>query len=148
MRFDDRAVGGFFEDLPVLAFVLAGVLSVSGTAAWTSSELVEAGQLDALERKASSLVSAIVSDLQDSEVMLTLEMIAAANLSSASDVLAEGISCYVTIWCVHPFRELLLSYGDVGDDPALVGSDSSFMNMLCDGGVVGVSEVRAIVWYE
>lgn len=148
MRFDDRAVGGFFEDLPVLAFVLAGVLSVSGTAAWTGNELAEAGQLDTLERSAASLVSVIVSDLRDSEVMLTLEMTAAANLSSASDVLAEGIGHYVTIWCVHPFRELLLSYGDVGDEPTLVGSDSSFVNMLCDEGVVGVSEVRAIVWYE
>lgn len=148
MRFDNVAVGGFFEDLPVLAFVLAGVLSVSGTAVWTSGELAEAGQITSLERHATNLVSAAVSVLRGLGTAPDLETVACVNLSGLLDGLTEDLGCIIAVWCVHPFRELVLSCGDIGTSPASVGSDSSYMNVLCGGGVVGVLEVRALVWCD
>jgi hypothetical protein len=147
MRSDTDAIGGFFEDLPVLAFVLAGVLSVSGTATWVGWSMEDAARERSLEDVASSLVSAVVLSLRVNSDVPTVEHIAGSNLSAPIERLGTDMGYVITVWCVHPYRELLLSAEHGWSGPSTSGFHREFMNVACPGGLVGVVEVRALVWY-
>lgn len=146
MRWDTGAIGGFFEDLPVLAFVLAGTLSVACTASWASGFMSEEERLEALERAASDLVTSVRLELQELGSVPTAESVRQANLSGSIETLPEGTQCLVSLWCVHPMNECLLTEASGACEPEVACSDSAFMNMLCDQGFVGVLEVRVLVW--
>lgn len=146
MRSDTDAVGGFFEDLPVLAFVLAGVLSVAGTASWASEQLSEEGRYEALERSASQLVTGVVLELQKTDGMPTIEAVRCADLSGPMDKLPDGVASLVSIWCVHPENECLLTVPSCESEPQVARSGSTLLNALCDGGAIGILEVRVLVW--
>ncbi|MGD9962435.1 MAG: hypothetical protein AB7S97_00825 [Thermoplasmata archaeon] len=140
------AVGGFFEDLPVLAFVLAGVLSVAGTASWASGMLSEDEWCEELERSASQLVAAVVAELRGVDILPTVEAVRQADVSSLMRALPEGTHGLVSVWSVHPVTERLLMVGSCEGEPLLARSESMLMNAVFDGGAVGILEVRVLVW--
>jgi len=146
MRGDQEAVGGFFEDLPVLAFVLAGVMSVAGTACWTSGQLSGTDDSDALGLSATRLAADVVMGLGGSGVLPSIEAVRSANLSVQLASLPEGLACLVSVWCIHPDVELLLVVGDDDSDPEVASSERVLVNASCDGGFVGILEVRVLVW--
>jgi hypothetical protein len=146
MKSDTGAVGGFFEDLPVLAFVLAGVLSVAGTACWASELLSDGERSDAVEHSASQLIVGIVLEMQDSDVLPTVEAVRSANLSDPIGALSDRFSCLVSIWHIHPGNERLMVVGSCEGAPALACSARVLMNVICDDGAVGILEVRVFVW--
>lgn len=146
MRGDTEAVGGFFEDLPVLAFVLAGVLSVAGTASWTSVMLADDERCEALELAASQLLVRVVSEIRGGDVLPTTEAVKRANLSSPMSELPDGVVSLVSVWCVHPVNECLLTVSRCDGEPTIACSESVFINALCDGGMIGILEVRVLVW--
>ncbi len=146
MRGDVDAVGGFFEDLPVLAFVLAGVMSVAGTASWASGIMSESDRDEALERSASLLACSVVIELQDAGDVPTAEAVMRANLSEVLDSLPDGLGCLVSVWCVHPEDGLLLTVSRGAGEHVLACSAKVLMNAICGGGAVGILEVRVLVW--
>ncbi len=146
MRSDTEAVGGFFEDLPVLAFVLAGVLSVAGTASWTSVMLADDERCEALELAASQLLVKVVSEICGADVLPTTESVRRANLSSPMDELPDGVVGLVSVWCVHPVNECLLMVSLCEGEPTIACSEGALIDALCDGGMVGILEVRVLVW--
>lgn len=146
VRSDTDAVGGFFEDLLVLAFILAGVLSVSGTAAWVSESIDETARSRNLEEVACSLVSGAVLVLRTPSELPSTEHVVNSDLSGLVDRFVGRLSCLVTLWCVHPYKELLLIMERGSGAPTAASSDRAYMNVLCAGGLIGVLEVRAFVW--
>ncbi|GEM_PF-2173050 len=146
MRGNQDAVGGFFEDLPVLAFVLAGVMSVAGTACWTSGQLSETDDSDALGQSAARLVADVVVDLRGDGALPSVEAVRSANLSLRLAGLPEGLACLISVWCIHPDLESLLVVGEADSDLEVARSERALMNASCEGGVVGILEVRVLVW--
>lgn len=146
MRGDTEAVGGFFEDLPVLAFVLAGVLSVAGTASWASGMMSEGDLCEELERSASQLVAAVVAELRGVDTLPTVEAVRHADISGLMRTLPEGAEGLVSVWSAHPVNERILVVGSCEGEPLLARSESMLMNAVFDGGAVGILEVRVLVW--
>ncbi len=146
MRSDQDAVGGFFEDLPVLAFVLAGVMSVAGTACWTNGQLSETDDSDALGLAAARLAADVVMELRGDGALPSIETVRSANLSLQLAGLTEGLACLVSVWCIHPALEPLLVVGVTDSDPEVASSGRVLMNASCVGGIVSVLEVRVLVW--
>lgn len=146
MKRDIDAIGGFFEDLPVMAFVLAGALSVAGVACWTSERLAEDADIGMLERSASLMVDSIMVELGWPGDIPSAEGIRSANLSESLTCLENGLASLVSIWCVHPRIEPLLVMGEFDGYPATASSDGMRMNVLCVDGIVGIMEVRVLVW--
>jgi hypothetical protein len=146
MREDIDGVGGFFEDLPVLAFVLAGVLSVAGTACWTAESRSAGDALEGLEACADLLVADVVAELTRSSPTPSTESIRRTNLSVPFGHMAEGTAGVVSVWCVHPGSEPLLVASTGDSEPCDACSDRALMNALREDGTVCVVEVRALVW--
>jgi len=145
MKNDTDAVGGFFEDLPVLVFVLAGVMSVAGTACWTG-DLLSEDDSERLARDASRLVTTAVDALVGQGGLVSVEAVRSANLSGPLSSVIDAPRYIVSVWCVHPQLEPLLVVGESEGDPATACSESMYMNALCEDGVIGILEVRALVW--
>lgn len=148
MKGDEDGVGGFFEDIPVLAFVLAGVLSVAGTASWAAGELAMAETSEELERSASQLLTAVMARLRDLGQVPQIESVRAVDLSQPLLERDPRFSCMASVWCLHPVNEPLIVVGEPGEEPETVGSGRGLMNVLCEAGVVGVMEVRVFVWED
>lgn len=146
MRQDTSAVGGFFEDLPVLAFVLAGVLSVASTACWSAEELAGGDVLDDLSREAGRALKAAVGSLQPHPCFPTLESVRVANLSGISQVLGDEYGWMASVWSLHPEVRQILVSGQLGSDPMFARSAESLINAICDDGTIAILEVRVVVW--
>ena len=146
MRRDTEAVGGFFEDLPVLAFVLAGVLSVAGTACWTGEQARESGLEVSLERSADLLITSVVLSLTGTSATPSMDSIRCAELSEAFCCLDQWEAALVSVWCVHPASEPLLVVSTTDGEPGLASHQRVFLNALFPGGTVGIVEVRVLVW--
>jgi hypothetical protein len=146
MRGDTDGVGGFFEDLPVLAFVLAGVVSVAGTACWAAEIISEFDASERLEAGADLLVAEVMMELTRSGPTPPTESIRRADLSVPFGHMAEGTAGAVSIWCVHPSTEPLLVAWTAEGEPCDACSARAFMNALLEDGAVCVVEVRALVW--
>ncbi len=139
-------VAGFFEDLPVLTFVLAGVsvLVVSGT--WVA-KAIDAGEAEAdLEDRAletaEGVLGGCISNVGQTPRLSSLRDM---NLSSS---IPSGLGGHVvTIALLHPKFEVLSSSsaGDIG-----LATRTAFARVLFNAVDekmrVCVLEVRVIVW--
>lgn len=146
----EDAVGGFFEDLPVLALVLMGTLTLLSSSVVSSQELSADRDADRLDALADGVVKGIVSRLTGDEaveVMPTVSALRHVNLSAFLGGSGADVDCCAGIMLVHPRAEWLCSFG-TGDPHGAVrtGFREAVMNALCDDGSVAVAVVRAIVW--
>lgn len=148
MKRDTSGALGFFEDLPVMVFVLAGVASLIATAAWSEATIKEGTLHSDLERLAE-LVSAWILDGAPGEVrtLPTADAFRALNLSSLAELLPEGRSFTAAVTQRHPVVEALNSYSAQSFElPSLTGCSLRFLNAIDGLSRVVVVEVRVVVW--
>ena len=149
MKSDLAAVAGFFEDLPVLVLVLAGVLSLIFSSVWVSEARSSAQKDSELTFEAREIVSRTSQEIKfsgASDVIPLLGHVKSLNLSDCS-LVAQSYDVHLTIQIVYPKKELVCEYSS-NDDPgsSSTGFASKFLNAIDDSGLTIILEVQAIVW--
>lgn len=149
MRNDEYAIAGFFEDLPVMLIILAGVatLAISGmTASGRISQQQAQAEIDTL---AGRLVDSIIVSMSRGPTIEHVPLSATISVNTsrcAADVL-DGESWSVAYIIRYPQVGWLLVEKSSEDKPLKdTGYASRLVNVVVDNGTVGVLEVTAIVW--
>ncbi|MDH3364791.1 MAG: hypothetical protein OEM29_02130 [Thermoplasmata archaeon] len=147
MRDDHLGIGGFFEDLPVLLFVLTGTLLLIGTNVWVMEGRGVLEAVSSCEQQAEDLVGTFMLALSNKcGADATVESVRFVNSS-----LLDNGSTWPGVWAIsvsviHPWQELLLSLGNQTEP---TGADAGWHNRLFNlrYGVSGsaVAEVVAYV---
>ena len=150
MHADDDGVAGFFEDLPVLAFILAGVFAlVSSSATVCQMRLQErAGiELEMLANEFADLLVVKLCAVFPDHSAPDVGSIGALNVTEiASDVLV-GMHFQVALVLIHP--ELKWLRTESSDDNITADracSTSRLLKVLLPDGGVGIMEVRCVVF--
>ena len=150
MRFDGKAVGGFFEDLPVLAIILTGTALLLSANAFIVGQRCDADTVRALEAAAESLADGVLLELTDRDAMsVPIERLKALEASSV-DSFVEG--CYgwaVAITLLHPWQETIVT---VRSDGAARVEDAGWHSQLFNVAIgitgVAVAELVAVVYTD
>ena len=150
MRADRSGVAGFFEDLPVLMFVLSGVVALVLTSVFVSERMTADrmdGQLDAVAKR---IVDSVASEMLFScgpEVLPTVNSICAFDYSDLVSQLSDGRGFALSVFSLHPSFGCMLSIcSDQSSAPRSTGYASELLNALDDNGLIMVLEVRVVVW--
>lgn len=150
MNRDDKGVAGFFEDLPVLMFVLIGVISLVLSGIWVARSLDSVHGLDELESFAEMLVDGVLSRLVRPETPGLMSSVAAAQCLDVSGIARDIIGerhCMVSIIARFPYYAWLNMYSDnQTDQPNLTGYCSRLLSAADGQGRTTIVEVRAVVW--
>lgn len=150
MRAECDGVAGFFEDLPVLMFVLAGVASLVLTSVFASERIASATRADELEAIADRAVASVCSEMltaRGPDAPPSLASIRSMNCSELMRQAVEGRDFALSIVCLHPSLGRVLHLSSNGTDmPGQTGYASELVNALADDGLVVVVDVRVIVW--
>jgi hypothetical protein len=149
MRADDAAVAGFFEDLPVLLIILAGVsvLVLSGVVA--SERLAEAEREIELDQTASRFVASIMTSLVRDPSMdhTSVALLVSLNISRCACDALDGESWSASLVLLGTFAEWLRTESSAGTQPlADTGYSACLLNAVMDDGLIGVVEVTVLVW--
>jgi len=148
MRRDDSGVGGFVEDLPVLFFVLGGVMMLVATSAWASQQLVDSDTQRQLDAIAWSVLERLLEAMRDgAQDVLSASKMNQSGLTSA--VLRCDIKCplAVSVWERYPEQSLLASHQSAGVGMnATSAHASSLLNAVDDRGLTVVLEVTVFVY--
>jgi len=150
MRANRSGVAGFFEDLPVLMFVLSGVVALVLTSVFVS-ERMTADRLDEeLDAVAKRIVDSVASEMLFScgpDVLPTVASIGAFDYSDLVSQLSGGRGFALSVFSLHPsFGCILNISGGQRSAPRSTGYASELLNALGDNGLNMVLEVRVIVW--
>ena len=110
VREDDTAVGGFFEDLPVLVLVLCGVATIIAASVLSSSRISEERQDEWLQEAAAGFADRIVESALQTEgaEYPTIAKLRALNVSRLAAGLPESVGYAVSLVQVYPKFEWLL----------------------------------------
>jgi len=150
MKDDCHGVAGFFEDLPVLMFVLAGVFIVVAAGVWTSNTLEAQRMRDSLEALAESLVNEVVLEIQarlGGESFPTVSALSHLNLSHLAGGVFPVHHCSIAIIERYPEARWLAHCSDETPDfPVQAVGAAKLLNAFDAHLMVVVVEVRAIVW--
>jgi len=150
MRKDDHAVAGFFEDLAVMVFILAGVSLLISS--YASSSLVAQAQAEQerLDYLAEDFVTRVVSLAMEAgegpagpsvSVLRGLDLPTVAQRSLAGRCVAASISV------LHPYPQVVISFSSEEPyDPLVTGYSEELMNAVDEAGMVVIVEVRCVVW--
>jgi hypothetical protein len=149
VRSDDSAIAGFFEDLPVLLIVLAGVATLVLSGVSASERLSRESAQRALDNTAARFVDSIMLSLSKSltDQHVSLSAIMSVNVSSCT----SGVLCHesyrVAFVELYPEVRWLRVEPNAAD---LSGTDTGFashlINTVMNDGAVGVVGVTAFVW--
>lgn len=146
----EDAVGGFFEDLPVLALVLLGVFLLVSTSALVSQELSGRRESERLGSVAEDILNAIMVHLTSGDLtghMPTVPAMRQIDLRALADPVANCAGYCASIVSIHPRTEWLSSAtaGDilVAQHVAYAGG---FLNALLEDGSVAILEVKVLAW--
>ena len=150
MRFDGKAVGGFFEDLPVLAVILTGTALLLSANAFIVGQRCAVDTVRVLEAAAENLADGVLLELTDGGAMpVPIERLKALEASSA-DVFVEG--CYgwvVAIALLHPWQEAIVN---LRSDGAAQVEDAGWHSQLFNVAIgitgVAVAELVAVVYTD
>ena len=149
MKKDERGVAGFFEDLPVLLFVLAGTFTIV-VSAWNASQVVVSGEENkALERLTERCAALLLSEIagEHPETVITVASVCSTKLIDIATEFLDGSAFCLSIVMVHPELEWLLQESDrSGGVPERACSVSRLLNALADDGCTAILVVRIIVW--
>ena len=148
MRCDTSGVAGFFEDLPVLLLVLAGVSSVVLTGAWCSEQRADSAGHDDLSAEAELLVrAALLAASGGRSSLVTVDALLAL---SPEDLAEAGSSCVgwtVVVEIVYPTGERHeLSSGSECTFSCDLGWACELVNAAYDGDRIAIAEVIGIAW--
>jgi hypothetical protein len=150
VRSDIDAVAGFFEDLPVLIYVLSGTLVLASSATWAAQFVSESRDTRSLGHLAESLADKALAEIRNGQPdwhLPTVRSLEGLNLSHLGDDL-QGRKFAISITMRHPTEDFVFSAG-MGDlnDTISTGFCSRFLNALTDDGLVAILELRVIVWH-
>jgi len=146
----EDAVGGFFEDLPVLALVLLGVFLLVSTSTLVYQESSGRREYDRLESVTQDIAKAIIGHLSrgdESSHLSTVSAMREINLEALADSVADCAGYCASVVLLHPRTEWLSSAA-TGDlhDARQVAYAAGFLNAILDDGSVAVVEVRVLAW--
>jgi hypothetical protein len=146
---DERGVAGFFEDLPVLMFVLAGTFTIV-VSAWNASQVVISREEDkALELLTDRCAELLLSELVGEHpwTVVTVASVCSTRLTQIVAEFLEGREFCMSIVMVHPeLKWILQAPGRSGEAPERACSASRLINALTDGGYTAILAVRIVVW--
>ena len=150
MKADCDGVAGFFEDLPVLMFVLTGVFIVVAAGVWTSNTLEAQRVRDRFEVLAAGLVNEVVLEIEarlGGRAFPTVSALSHLNLSHLVGGVLPAHRCSIAIIERYPEVRWLVRWSDETPDSAIqtVGA-AKLLNAFDEHLMVVVVEVRAIVW--
>ena len=150
MKADCDGVAGFFEDLPVLMFVLTGVFIVVAAGVWTSNTLEAQRMRDRLEALAEGLVNEVVLETEarlGGESFPTVSALSHLNLSHLAGGVLPAHRCSIAIIERYPEARWLVHWPDeTPDSPIQAVGASRLLNAFDEHLMVVVVEVRTIVW--
>jgi hypothetical protein len=150
MKADCDGVAGFFEDLPVLMFVLTGTFIVVAAGVWTSNTLEARRVQDRLEALAEGLVNDIVLEIEarlGGESFPTVSSLSNLNLSHVAGGALSDHHCSVAIIERYPEVRWLVHWSyKTPDLPIQAVGAAKLLNAFDEHLMVVVVEVRAIVW--
>ena len=149
VRGDDSAVAGFFEDLPVLMFVLAGVLCLVLTSAWVSKVELQQKREAELERAAEDIAYRLLDFIRGSDPGAPFPMMDSIEGMDVSDAAGpdSGLGYSVAIVERYPDTSWMRTMtSGLCDGVMSTGSCCVMFNARDDLGNVVVLEVRVIVW--
>ncbi len=150
MWLDDNAVGGFFEDLTVLLFVLVGVSVVVAAGIWTAEDASETRADEELDLLAEDLLTEIMGKISPPEALSyapTVDHIRGLDLPGIADAVRGDCGFCIGVTELYPEEVLLCSASRglleaVGD----TGFAAGFVNALDPDGMVVMVEVKVLVW--
>jgi hypothetical protein len=150
MKADCDGVAGFFEDLPVLMFVLTGVFIVVAAGVWTSNTLEAQRMRDRFESLAEGLVNEVVLEIEarlGGESLPTVSALSNLNLSHLAGGAMSAHRCSVAIIERYPEARWLVHWSDeTADSPVQAVGAATLLNAFDEHLMVVVVEVRVIVW--
>lgn len=149
MKADRAAVAGFFEDLPVLLFVLAGVTTLVLTSVFVAERLELQKKQKDLEEAARNLANVIVRKARLYAGPDLLPLVSYLSSLNISDEVAPGgtIDFAVSVFVVHPLVKCILDYSTNPDAiPRLTGSALRLANAIDDQCGIVILEVRTLAW--
>lgn len=150
MRLDDKGVAGFFEDIPVLMFVLAGVASLAFSGL-VAAEAREEGRLQSeLENAAQSLADNIIDRLCNPQGIggsaPSCESVDGTDFSLLAAELSNGYACGIGLVRLYPTFEWLHTTPRADDLPHSTGFGARLLNAIDTSGLEVVLELRVVVW--
>ena len=147
---NDEAVGGFFEDLPVLAFILTGSLLIVSTNVAVTDQRDELERSERIELAAGRLAGSILAAISDGcGEDNPLDSLRALNLSTLlpTPELPQASGWAIFIAMVHPWHEPLANCSRGSpDSSAEAGWHCLLFNVSYGQYGVGVAEVVAVVF--
>jgi hypothetical protein len=150
MKADCVGVAGFFEDLPVLMFVLTGVFIVVAASVWTSNTLEAQRMRDRLEALAKGLVNEVVLEVEvrlGGESFPTGSALSHLNRSHLAGGVLPAHRCSIAVIERYPEVRWLVHWSDeTPDSPIQAVGAARLLNAFDEHLMVVVVEVRAIVW--
>ena len=149
MRSDETAVAGFFEDLPVLLIVLAGVSALVLSGVTASERLAEMENQAELESLAGRFVvtMAVSLNMDPSVEHASISSVRSLNISRCACDALDTESWTAAIVLLRPHVIWLRTESRTVVEPTTsTGYSSMLLNVVMDDGIVGVVEVKALVW--
>jgi hypothetical protein len=149
MRDDESAVGGFFEDLPVLVIVLCGVVAIVSASVWSSGQIANEQFVQELDEIARGFADRLVEAALQVEGgdYPSVDKLRTLNISRLSIGLPKTIGYAVSIVEVYPSLEWLRQF--VSDEKP-ISSDAvasiRLMNAVDSLSRIVIVEARVIVW--
>ena len=146
---DEQGVAGFFEDLPILLFVLAGTLTIvvsSVSASATVASIKETAKLDLIANRCVELLLSDILGGDDGNHATLASLCSTRVCQIAEDFLGKHPFC-VGLLMIHPELRWLLENVSRGSGvPERAGSASRLFNAFTDNGLSAILVVRIIVW--
>jgi hypothetical protein len=147
MRNDCRGIGGFFEDLPVLLFVLAGSMLLIGTNAWITvgKDTLETSRMaeERAEDLSATFMLALHGDFGGDVAVQSVRLVTASSIGTEA-TLPESWRISVTV--IHPWRELVLALGtQAWSSDACTGWHSQLLNLRYSVSGCAIAEVVVCV---
>lgn len=150
MSWDDSAIGGFFEDLTVLLFVMVGVAVIVSAAVWTAHDAMDVRAENELDLLAEELLTGMLIEISRPESLgyaPTLDHIKGLDLLAIATGIDPDCGFCMSAAERHPEHAWLCSATRGLPDGAVdTGFASGFVNSLDPTGRVVVVEVMVLVW--
>jgi len=143
---DESGIGGFFEDLPVLVFVLGGVSLLIFSSVWSAGVMSSNEASDTLEKVADGIVQMFV--LTPCEGIPSVDEVASACASYSGAGLESCGGVFVNVSVVHPYTMAVgvVVSGDTAHCTGPMGYAVGVMNAVDSSRLIVILEVRALVW--
>ncbi|HEX7391830.1 MAG TPA: hypothetical protein VF374_02630 [Thermoplasmata archaeon] len=150
MSWDDAAVGGFFEDLTVLLFVMVGVAVIVSAGVWTAHDAMDGRVEEELGILAEELLTAVLREISPPETIghaPSIEHITGLDLFAVAAEIDSDCQFCISATEHHPEHAWLCSATRGLPEGALrTAYASGFVNALDPMGMVAVVEVMVLVW--